>query len=476
MIFDSWTFLAFAMVVYPTYALLGRGPMGWRRQNTLLLIASYVFYGAWDPRFLSLIALSTAIDYVAARGISASRSSRGRNAWLGLSCASNLAILFAFKYFDFFVGSAVAGIRALGFEANAPVLAVILPVGISFYTFQSMSYAIDVHRGRIAPIRSLPDFALYVAFFPQLVAGPIERAERLLPQLTGPRRVTRDHVRGGLWLVLVGLFKKSVLADNLGRVVDLAFDGSPAGDVAGSTCLFAVYAFALQIYCDFSGYSDMARGLARLLGIELMRNFDRPYLARDPREFWQRWHISLSTWLRDYVYIPLGGSRGRRFATARNLMLTMLLGGLWHGAAWTFVLWGAFHGLWLALHRYWTGLGLSLGGEGPVAIWTQRVLTFHAVCLGWLLFRARDLTQVGAFLHAIARDFVLDENTAVVAFTALFAWLLLLAFESVSRDDDDPTRIVGWRRANGPLLVGTLVLLVVALAPAGERPFLYFQF
>ena len=297
----------------------------------MLLVASYAFYGAWDWRFLGLIVLSTVVDYVVGMSLAATGDPRRRQFLVTASIVANLGILGLFKYAGFFAKSLVGLGASLGVEIPAFALDVVLPVGISFYTFQTLSYTIDIYRGTLKPTRRFLDFALFVAFFPQLVAGPIERASRLLPQVLQPRHVTWEKFGSGSWLILWGLFKKVVIADNLAFLVNAVYatDASPTGwqVVAGTV------AFAWQIYCDFSGYSDIARGLARLMGFELMVNFNLPYAARSPADFWRRWHISLSTWLRDYLYIPLGGNQGGALRTYRNLGLTMLLGGLWHGAA-----------------------------------------------------------------------------------------------------------------------------------------------
>ena len=346
MLFNSQVFLIFFVVVYGLYRLL---PHRW--QNVLLLVSSYFFYGWWDWRFLTLIFLSTVIDYIAGGIIySAGPNQRRRKAAVVVSMTSNLVILGFFKYFNFFADNLSAVLQYAGLPAFTRHLNIILPVGISFYTFQAMSYALDIYRGHLKPARSFLNFATFVAYFPQLVAGPIERASNLLPQIENPRTITRAGIESGAWLIFWGLFKKCVIADNLAVLVDGVFGATGA---TGATSLLALYAFAFQILCDFSGYSDIARGLARWMGVELMLNFNNPYAALNPKDFWSRWHISLSSWLRDYLYIPLGGNRKGRRRTYINLALTMLLGGLWHGAAWTFVTWGAFHGLLLVIYHRW---------------------------------------------------------------------------------------------------------------------------
>jgi alginate O-acetyltransferase complex protein AlgI len=465
MLFNSWVFPPFLVVVLVLYHLLPH-----RGQNRMLLLASWFFYGWWDWRFLLLLLLSTTVDYVIARAMAATPAGAARRRLLLTSLLFNLGLLGTFKYYDFFAESATALLAVLGFPRALPHLGLILPIGISFYTFQEISYVVDVYRGTMTPARSWFDYALYVAFFPHLVAGPIQRTD-LLPQIENPRRVTRRQVGEGAWLVLTGFFKKLVIADNLAEVVEHVFSGK---EVSGSLVLVGVYAFAYQIYCDFSGYTDIARGVAKWLGVELMVNFDRPYRAQNPSEFWHRWHISLSTWLRDYLYIPLGGSRGGAWRTARSLLVTMVLGGLWHGAAWTFVLWGLYHGLLLVGHRLW----VAARGEaisGPVGRTLARVLMFHAACFGWLLFRATDLAQIGRMLRALG-DWSMSPNVRM-------QWILLAGFAGLlwllelwARGRDDPREAWGWHWGTGALACSMLLVAIALLAPAASRSFVYFQF
>ena len=411
MLFNSFDFIWFFLAVYALYVILAH-----RAQNALLLVASYAFYAAWDARFLSLIALSTVVDFFCGRKIGQSNSQRTRRRLVTVSATVNLGLLGFFKYFNFFVDSAQAGLARLGYDVSPLHLDIVLPVGISFYTFQTMSYAIDVYRKKIEPARDFLDFAVYVAFFPQLVAGPIERAHRLLGQVTQPRDISKSHIQTGLWMIVYGYFKKVVLADNMAPLVAAAFDDP--GSASPLTALTGVYAFALQIYGDFSGYSLIARGLAALMGFDLMQNFRMPYFATNPSDFWRRWHISLSTWLRDYLYIPLGGNRRGRGRTHVNLATTMLLGGLWHGAAWSFVAWGAFHGALLIGHRLLTPILARIQPTRSYAAAAWRAVRmlgfFHLVCLGWVLFRIEDLGDVWtlvsravegfSFAHTITRD------------------------------------------------------------------------
>jgi len=343
MLFNSLEFAVFMVVVYGLYLVLNH-----KWQNRMLLVASYIFYGAWNWRFLSLIFISTVLDYICGIKIYNSNSVKRKRFFLFLSVFGNLSILGFFKYFNFFVGDLTALINYFGFSFQTHSLNIILPVGISFYTFQTMSYTIDIYRDKLRPTRRFFDFALFVAFFPQLVAGPIERARNLLPQILSPRTFSVDRFYEGCYLIFWGLFQKIVIADNLAKMVVPVF-----GDwqYESGKVLLALYAFAFQIFCDFAGYSNIARGLGRVMGFEIMVNFRLPYFATNPREFWRRWHISLSSWLRDYLYIPLGGSRKGAIFTCRNILITMLLGGLWHGAAWTFVFWGVYHSFLLVAHR-----------------------------------------------------------------------------------------------------------------------------
>jgi len=470
LLFNSLEFAAFLAVVLALYGLLPH-----RAQNRLLLVASYAFYAAWDWRFLGLIATSTLVDYAVALGISRSRDARRRRALLVLSVATNLGILGYFKYAGFFSEALGDLLAALGLSVPRLALDVVLPVGISFYTFQSLSYTVDVYRGEVEPTRDPLDFALYVAFFPQLVAGPIERGRRLLPQVLRPRRVTRGALASGAWLILWGTYKKVVVADNLAAVVDAVY--APGSDPVGAEVLAATYAFAFQIYCDFSGYTDVARGVARLMGFELMKNFDLPYLATSPADLWRRWHISLSTWLRDYLYVPLGGNRGGVGRTYRNLLLTMLLGGLWHGAAWTFVAWGAFHGAALCAHRALRGRlerVAPASARGRAAWWALRVVaTFHLTCFSWLLFRAASLGDVGRLLASPwgeagrVGDWLLPGAVLVGPLLAMWAW------QARRRD---PEVVLGAPFAVRVLVYAGLGLGIILLGEDGGAPFIYFQF
>lgn len=404
MLFNSVDFFVFFAIVYLLYLRLPH-----RRQNQLLLVASYVFYGWWDYRFLSLLLVSTVVDYIVGLRIYAADSPAARRRWVATSVSAQLTLLGFFKYYGFFVDSLEAALGSSGLDVSMLRLHVVLPVGISFYTFASMSYTIDIYRGQFRPTRNFLDFALFVSFFPQLLAGPIERARQLLPQIANPRRLSPEQFRDGVYLVGWGLIKKVVIADHSALIVNEVF--SDPGRHGGMELLIAVYAFAIQIYGDFSGYTDIARGIAKLMGFELVLNFNLPYFAINPSEFWRRWHISLSAWLRDYLYISLGGNRRGTLVTYRNLLLTMVLGGLWHGAKWTMVLWGLYHGCLLVVHRLYTSWRSGhrrppVALQNPLSRLALAVVYFQFTCIGWLIFRAENVGQVLTFAQGIAARLV----------------------------------------------------------------------
>lgn len=391
MTFDSIIFALFLPLVFVLYQLMGKSA---NRQNLLLLAASYLFYGWWDWRFLGLILFTTCSSYVCAlvidKGQTGDKTNRARWANI-LNCVLNLGILGLFKYYDFFAGSLNALLMQMGISASWPLLHLLLPVGISFYTFQSLSYTIDVYQGKIKAERNWLTYATYLAFFPQLVAGPIERAGHLLPQFGVIRSFDRKVAVEGCRLMLWGFFKKLIIADNCAEIVEKIFGHYEVA--GGSALLYGAVIFAFQIYADFSGYSDIAIGTARLFGIRLSKNFDNPYFATSIPDFWRRWHISLTSWFRDYVYIPLGGSRHGRCRTLLNTLIVFTLSGLWHGANWTFLAWGFYHGLlftpWVL---GWVKRDKSLK-TSPLKHWPQMLATFFLVCIGWILFRAESLSM-----------------------------------------------------------------------------------
>ncbi len=473
MIFNSWEYFVFLPLVLVLYYAFNR-----RAQNLWLLVASYFFYGWWDWRFCSLLLISTLVDFVC--GLGMDFRPQQKRGWLMVSMITNLGILGFFKYFNFFIDSAGVALAALGFEPNLPVLRIILPVGISFYTFQTMSYTIDVYRGHLVPTRSLIDFALYVAYFPQLVAGPIERATHLLKQFAEPRTVTRPMVETGCFLILLGLFRKVVIADGVAPMVNAVFASAATAnwmELCAGTGLFAI-----QIYCDFAGYSDIARGTSRLFGIELMVNFNQPYFSRNITEFWRRWHISLSTWLRDYLYIPLGGNRHGTMATYRNLFLTMLLGGLWHGARWNFVIWGGLHGLYLAIHKLWlarhpTQLCVDSNHKFSIGDWAGMLFTFGLVNLAWIFFRSTTLAEALAILQGIASiRGGLDRDVLALGVKLLFYGSLVFALDWPAFIHNQHERMLEWSWLARCGVYACLLFLLILLRPLNDTPFIYFQF
>ena len=403
MLFNSVEFLVFLPLVFLAYWAihpLTRTAAGLKTQNALLLVASYVFYGWWDWRFLSLIALSTGVDWWVGRRIHACRNASAH--WLALSLVINLGLLGYFKYANFFIASWVDAWGRLGVNVETSTLNLILPVGISFYTFQTLSYTLDIYRGKMKPTDSLLDFAAFVSFFPQLVAGPIERASALLPQIQRPRTFDLRLAQSGLRLLLWGMFKKVVVADTCAPLVDNIF--AHHEEYSGLTLIFGAVLFAFQIYGDFSGYSDMAIGTGRLFGIRLNTNFATPYFSRNIAEFWRRWHISLSTWFKDYVYIPLGGSRHGMAQTVRNTFVIFLVSGFWHGANWTFVAWGGLHALlflpllWKGQNRKHTAAPVQESGFPSWRDLTGMATTFSMVVVAWVFFRAESLDHATSYL------------------------------------------------------------------------------
>lgn len=464
MLFPSVQFAIFYPIVLAlSWALMAR-PWSWK---PFILVASYVFYAAASPVFCVLLAGVTLWNHAAAVLISRSEDARVRGRLCAAAVAGDLLALGVFKYYSFFAQAVARVLHTIGLGMPLPLLTIVLPVGISFFTFQAISYTVDVKRGLIAPAR-LIDTAIYLSFFPHLVAGPIVRAREFLPQLASPRDPDRVAVSSGLTLIGLGLIKKVVIADYLGRtIVDPVF-GVPQA-YHGPDVLLAAYAYAAQIYCDFSGYTDIAIGLALLMGFVFPQNFDSPYRSTGFREFWRRWHMTLSRFLRDFLYIPLGGSRTRtRFGTYRNLLITMTLGGLWHGAAWTFVLWGAFHGACLVAEHAWAGR-MRLPG------WFRWLGTFHLVVLGWILFRSQGIGSVGTFLGRLGSWGAPTLWRAPV----LIAVALVIGLQCLPERQMDTFQARLWRL--NPVVMGfglsILILLVAATVPSqGVPPFIYFRF
>lgn len=483
MLFPTIEFGVFFLIVFAvSWAVRGLP----EARKLFLVGASYFFYGWWDWRFLGLLFLSTFINYLA--GLALARTERVglRKFIVGVAVVAGLSILGFFKYYGFFLTSFAALLEAAGLERDLPFMQVILPVGISFFTFQGISYVIDVYRGHATVERSLVNVMLYISFFPQLVAGPIVRAADFLPQLHRPARLSRAHIGVGTVLILTGLAKKMVIANYLAtELVDpVFFDPSAAGAL---DLLIGIYGYAVQIYCDFSGYSDIAIGVAALLGYRFLENFNQPYRAASLQDFWRRWHISLSTWLRDYLYVPLGGNRHGEARTYRNLFLTMFLGGIWHGAAWTFVFWGAFHGAMLGIERYarrkieefapaHTDPGGTLSALGNSARHIVGIFwTFHLVCFAWIFFRADSFQTAASYIAGFAR---FGEPSQYVTPFAVGLILLAMVFQFT------PQHLGRWI-ARGvqylpspllALLLGGGIWLIWAVAPEGVAPFIYFQF
>lgn len=478
MLFNTWAFWVFLAVAVPLYWVL---PFRW--QNRMLIVASYYFYGCWNWKFLPLIAGSTVMDYYLGVAVAGARTPRARRRLVAISVIVNLALLGFFKYYGFFAREASDLSARWGVPLSLPFWSIVLPVGISFYTFQSMSYVIDISRGVSPPARSFLDFALYVSFFPHLVAGPIMRSGNsqmgvgLLKQIERPRFYRDGDFQEGLYHVGLGLFKKVVIGDNMASLVHTIFS-TPVAQLTGPECLAGVYAFAFQIYADFSGYSSIAQGVAKWMSIDLMDNFRMPYFAVNPSDFWRRWHISLSTWLRDYVYISLGGSRRGQLVTYRNLMLTMILGGIWHGANWTFLAWGAFHGGILCVYRLVDrkGQDKSIRDYSLVGGFARAFLLFNLVCVGWLLFRASTIQQAWQMLVRTLTNAEVTPLARVILESIAFYAGPLLAYEYWVERKKDLTALVRthWTARTAAYSYATLMLIFFPSPTAHE--FIYFQF
>ena len=469
--FDTPAYALFLVVIVAVYWRFGLRP-----QNIFLLAASYFFYGWWDYRFLLLMIGSTTVDFLIARSIQRSENQRVRRTLLVTSLVVNFAILGFFKYFNFFTDSLAHVLGTLGLSVSAPLLRIILPPGISFYTFQEIAYIVDVYKRKLPAAESFIDYALFVSLFPHLIAGPIQRPSHLLPQVQHPRRFRSDQFFDGMLLILCGLFKKCVIADNCALLANSAFSGK-LGPSTLPVLAIGAYAFAWQIYGDFSGYSDIARGSAQLLGFHFMVNFRQPYLATSIQDFWRRWHISLSTWLRDYLYIPLGGSAVSGYQTYRNLFLTMLLGGLWHGANWTFVVWGWLHGVALAIERYLRQEGFlrKIFDHRPGWTWLRRIVVFHLVCLSWVFFRAESLSSALSLLRGLGHWAWQPEYLVALKFLALFAGPMLLIDLYLERSGQEYIFQESTPAARVAFACGVIVLISLFSANQANA-FIYFQF
>ena len=470
MLFNSFIFWAFFALVIVIYWRLDH-----KRQNVLLLVASYIFYGYWDWRFLSLIIISTLIDYTVAQRVEDDTDKTTKRRWLLLSIFTNLGLLGFFKYFSFFVNEFAVVLEAMGMHASLYTLNIILPVGISFYTFQTLSYTIDVYRGVTKPTRNLLDFGVYVSFFPQLVAGPIERSKDLMPQILRPRKLDKGAFSEGLYHVLFGMFKKVVVADNMAPIVDRVFS-TPVAELGSTELLFGIYAFSIQIYCDFSGYSSIAQGLAKWLGINLSWNFKMPYFSRTPSEFWQRWHITLSSWLRDYLYISLGGNRLGKARTFRNLVLTMGLGGLWHGANWTFIVWGLMHGGILVVYHAANNFGAATEQAKGLVRVLAMLIFFHFVCVTWIYFRADTLGQANQMFLALFRAYQLTDFSLYIAGMLAFFCLPMLILEQRIERSGNMLYVLSLRWQIRAALYSYFVFMLLIFPPLTPQVFVYFQF
>lgn len=477
MLFNSLEFIVFLLVVLPTYYVLPH-----KKQNVFLLLASTFFYASWSWKFIFPLLFSTIIDYYCAKRMEAlilqGAPQSARRPYLVFSLITNLGLLAFFKYFNFFAENLQAVLNSIGLSNSQMVFEIILPIGISFYTFQALSYTIDVYRGQMHATKSFYDFLLAVLYFPHLVAGPIQRAHDLISQITNPRKITKEKLLDGTHLIACGFLKKVFIADNLSPYVDQIFASSGS---SGFEVLLATYAFAIQIYCDFSGYTDIARGLAKLMGFEFVLNFNLPYFATNPRDFWKRWHISLSAWLRDYLYTPLGGNRGSTYRTYRNLMLTMIIGGFWHGAAWNFILWGTYHGILLVTHRLVESILPLRKAEGnmatqsKVSLYMKIFFMFHFTCYGWLLFRATSLTQIGEMSLALLSPFEGFEWALVFAVAPFILPLLLFQATQyrLGRLDIFKTRNIPYEFR---IFAYSVVAYLVIFRGGLPQSFIYFQF
>lgn len=486
MLFNSLDFAIFLPIVFAAYWLLGSDRI--KLQNILIVIASYVFYGWWDWRFLSLILFSTIVDFFIGSALFKTENPRKRKHLLWTSLSVNLGLLGVFKYYNFFVENFVEAFTFFGGSIQPNTLDIILPVGISFYTFQTLSYTIDVYRKKLTPTNDFINFTAFVSFFPQLVAGPIERASNLLPQFSKKRTVDYSHLSKGFGQIIWGLFKKVVIADNFAVYANQIFENSE--NYSGFVLLLGAFFFAFQIYGDFSGYSDIAIGTARLFGFNLMQNFATPYFSRDIAEFWRRWHISLSTWFRDYLYIPLGGSRGSQSKVVRNTFIIFLVSGFWHGANWTFIAWGAINAI------YFLPLLLTKVNRSNVDVVAERrwyptpkevlqmALTFFLTLIAWVFFRATDMSHAWQYLGDLFSGMV--NGQSIKAFGTYFSlfdrslWIIFLGFlliEWLGRRKHYSLEII----ERTPVFVRILCLILISMVillfmSTGEQDFIYFQF
>ena len=482
MLFNSIDFAIFLPIVFILYWFLTNKNL--KLQNLLIVVASYLFYGWWDYRFLLLILFSTIVDYSVGIGLLKQENKTKRKILLGTSILVNLGFLGFFKYYNFFLDNFITAFSFFGTEIKANSLNIILPVGISFYTFQTLSYSIDVYKQKLEPTKDFIAFSAFVSFFPQLVAGPIERARNLLPQFYKKRTFDYSKAVDGMRQILWGLFKKIVIADNCAVFADQIFNNS--NDYSGSTLVLGAIFFAFQIYGDFSGYSDIAIGTARLFGFNLMQNFAFPYFSRDIAEFWRRWHISLSTWFRDYLYIPLGGSRGTNYFKIRNVFIIFLVSGFWHGANWTFIIWGGLNALYflpiMLLNK--NKINTDVVAQGKHLPSVREVLsitlTFSLTTIAWIFFRAEDIHHAISYLSDIIHPSILTLPELItpkleMIYTILCVFILVL-FEWMNRDKIHALDIANYNKSNRWVLYLIIIIMIITFGSFNQNSFIYFQF
>lgn len=482
MIFNSIDFALFLPIIFILYWFVAKDKLAW--QNILLLGASLFFYAWWDPRFLFLLSFSIFLGYITGIRIEAAKEVKWKKFWFWLSIVLNVGFLAIFKYYNFFVDSFAAMLNGFGLNVDADswTLNLILPVGISFYTFHVLSYVIDIYKGEIKSEKNLVDFSLFVSYFPLLVAGPIERATHLLPQIKKERSFDYSKAVDGLRQILWGLFKKVVVADGCAEYANMIFDGS--ADYSGSTLVMGAIFFTFQIYCDFSGYSDIALGTSRLFGIELLRNFAFPYFSRDIAEFWRRWHISLTTWFRDYIYIPLGGSRGGLKMKIRNTFIIFLVSGFWHGANWTFIVWGGLNALYflpvMLMDRNRNNLEIVAQGKifPTIREIFGMITTFAMAVFGWIFFRAQDMTHAINYIKGIFTDALFKKpNLPELADLTIAFIIFFMIIEWFGRENKYALENFGmkWFTPLRWLFYSFLIICVIVLS-GKEQEFIYFQF
>ncbi|MDX9704152.1 MAG: MBOAT family O-acyltransferase [Weeksellaceae bacterium] len=481
MLFNSISFAIFFPIVFMIYWILGKKSYKW--QNIFLLLASYYFYGCWDWRFVFLLAFSTALDYYSGIKIHEAQNRSLKKTWLIISVGLNLGFLGFFKYYNFFIDSFVDLIEKIGFQAHLPTLSIILPVGISFYTFHGLSYVFDIYNDKIKPTRNIVNYTLFVSFFPLLVAGPIERATHLLPQIKRARVFTYERATDGMRQILWGLFKKMVIADNAAIYANAIFANYETA--SGSELFLGAVFFTFQIYGDFSGYSDIALGTARMLGFDLLKNFNFPYFSRDIAEFWRRWHISLSSWFKDYLYIPLGGSKGGNWMRIRNTFIIFLVSGFWHGANWTFIVWGGLNALFImpSIIMKTNRNHLDIVAKGKIIPslkeGIQLMITFNLAVFAWIFFRAESVSHAFGYIgNMFNRSLFSFPSLTKAAMATLILIGFMLIIEWFGRENNygiektflKTNRLVRW------CFYGFIILLIGLFMQTKESPFIYFQF